>query len=50
VYDIVAGLIIVSEAGGAVSDFSNQQVSLNSVNQVVMSNGLIHLELIKIFD
>jgi myo-inositol-1(or 4)-monophosphatase len=50
VYDIVAGSIIVSEAGGLVSDFNNQQLNLKNVKQVVMSNGLIHKGLTKLFN
>jgi len=50
VYDIVAGSIIVSEAGGLVTDFNAQKINLSSVNRVVMSNGGIHQELIELFD
>jgi len=48
VYDIVAGSIIVSEAGGSTTDFNDQQINLSNVNRVVMSNGGIHQELLEI--
>ena len=48
VYDIVAGSIIVSEAGGLVTDFNVQHINLNNINRVVMSNGRIHEDLIKL--
>ena len=48
IYDIVAGSIIDSEAAGLVSDFNDQQINLNNVNRVVMSNGRIHQDLIKL--
>ena len=48
VYDIVAGSIIVNEAGGLVTDFNAQPINLGNINKVVMSNGGIHEELIKL--
>ncbi len=48
VYDVVAGSIIVSEAGGTVTDFNAQQITLSNVNKVVMSNGGIHQELLEL--
>jgi myo-inositol-1(or 4)-monophosphatase len=50
VYDIVAGSIIVSEAGGSVTDFNSQPINLSNINGVVMSNGGIHQELIELID
>ncbi len=48
VCDIVAGSVIVSEAGGLVTDFNVQDISLNNVNEVVMSSGGIHEDLIEL--
>ncbi len=48
VYDIVAGSIIVSEAGGVVTDFNAQKIDLSNVSEVIMSNGGIHEDLIKL--
>ena len=48
VYDIVAGSIIVSEAGGKVTDFNSEQINLSNVHTVVMSNGGIHQELVEL--
>ena len=48
VYDIVAGSIIVSEAGGLVTDFNAQPIKLGNINKVVMSNRGIHKDLIKL--
>lgn len=48
VYDIVAGSIIVNEAGGLVTDFNAQPINLSNINKVVMSNGGIHKDLIKL--
>ena len=48
VYDIVAGSIIVNEAGGLVTDFSAQPINLGNINKVVMSNGGIHQELLEL--
>lgn len=48
VYDIVAGSIIVNEAGGMVTDFNAQQINWSDINRVVMSNGGIHQELLEV--
>jgi len=48
VYDIVAGSIIVSEAGGSVTDFNAQPINLSNINRVVMSSGGIHQELLEL--
>ena len=48
VYDIVAGSIIVNEAGGLVTDFNAQPINLGNINKVVMSNGGIHQELLEL--
>jgi len=48
VYDIVAGSIIVSEAGGLVTDFNAQPINLSNINRVVMSSGGIHQELLEL--
>ena len=48
VYDVVAGSIIVNEAGGLVTDFNTQSINLDNINKVVMSNGGIHQELLEL--
>ena len=48
VCDIVAGSIIVNEAGGLVTDFNAQPINLGNINQVLMSNGGIHQELLEL--
>ena len=48
VFDIVAGSIIVNEAGGLVTDFNAQPINLGNINKVVMSNGGIHQELLEL--
>ena len=48
VYDIVAGSIIVNEAGGLVTDFNAQPINLGNINKVVMSSGGIHQELLEL--
>jgi myo-inositol-1(or 4)-monophosphatase len=48
VYDVVAGSIIVNEAGGLVTDFNTQSINLENINKVVMSNGGIHQELLEL--
>lgn len=45
-YDVAAGVIIVEEAGGKVTDYDGSKWSINSKG-IVASNGLIHNEVIK---
>ena len=47
-WDTAAGFLLVLEAGGCVTDFSDAPVRLAS-DQVLASNGLIHAELIGLF-
>jgi myo-inositol-1(or 4)-monophosphatase len=44
-WDIAAGALIVTEAGGALSDFSGQPLSIFG-NETLASNGLIHAEMV----
>lgn len=46
-WDVVAGALIVSEAGGRVSDFQNKKWSIDS-KDIVASNKLVHPQLIKV--
>ena len=48
VFDIVAGSIIVNEAGGLVTDFNAQPINLGNVDKTLMSNGGIHQELLEL--
>jgi len=47
-WDTAAGILLVTEAGGRVSDFAGEAVELNS-REVLASNGLIHEELVGMF-
>ena len=47
-WDTAAGILLVTEAGGRVSDFGGEPVQLNS-REVLASNGLIHNELVGMF-
>jgi myo-inositol-1(or 4)-monophosphatase len=46
-WDILAGVIIIEEAGGKVTDFENHKISFKETN-IVASNGFIHEELLNI--
>jgi myo-inositol-1(or 4)-monophosphatase len=48
-WDTAAGILLVQEAGGCVSGFSGKPFRLDS-REVLASNGLIHGELIALFD
>ena len=48
-WDTAAGILLVEEAGGRVTDFAGEQFQLNS-NEVLASNGLIHDELVDLFE
>ena len=47
-WDTAAGILLVEEAGGRVTDFSGNHVELSSI-EVLASNGLIHDELVGFF-
>ena len=47
-WDTAAGILLVREAGGRVSDFAGNDVQVNS-REVLASNGLIHNELVGMF-
>ena len=46
-WDIAAGMLIVKEAGGRVSDFKNNVIDIHA-KEIVASNGLIHPQMIEI--
>jgi myo-inositol-1(or 4)-monophosphatase len=48
-YDIAAGKLLVEEAGGKVSDFQGKQLG-SEIPQIFASNGIIHQEIIKLFE
>jgi myo-inositol-1(or 4)-monophosphatase len=48
-WDTAAGVLIIAEAGGRVSDFSGRPFQLNS-RETLASNGLIHESLIQEFE
>jgi len=45
-WDVAAGILILQEAGGKVSDSSNKPYHLGA-KSIVASNGLVHDELTK---
>ena len=45
-WDLAAGVLLVQEAGGCISDFSGGLSRLGSGEEVVVSNGLIHQEML----
>ena len=47
-WDTAAGILLVEEAGGRVTDFAGAPVQLNS-REVLGSNGLIHAEMVALF-
>jgi len=48
-WDTAAGILLVEEAGGRVSNFAGEPFRLNS-EETLVSNGLIHDELVGIFE
>jgi myo-inositol-1(or 4)-monophosphatase len=48
-WDTAAGFLLVEEAGGRISDFSNRPFRLDS-REVLASNGRIHDELVALFE
>jgi len=48
-WDIAAGIIIVEEAKGKVTDFSGNKINIYTDN-ILFSNGKIHEEMIKILN
>jgi myo-inositol-1(or 4)-monophosphatase len=48
-WDTAAGILLVEEAGGRVTDFAGRHFQLKS-DEILASNGLIHEELIGMFD
>jgi len=46
-WDVAAGLIMVTEAGGKLSDYSGKEVNLNS-GEIVASNGKLHQQMISL--
>ena len=47
-WDTAAGILMVEEAGGRVTDFSGNTFQLNS-REILASNGLVHAELVNLF-
>lgn len=46
-WDVVAGVLLVKEAGGTVTDFGNRSFILKTTDMIA-SNGLVHNELLKV--
>jgi myo-inositol-1(or 4)-monophosphatase len=47
-WDLAAGVLLVEEAGGRASDFAGSVARLTSGDEVVVSNGLIHQEMLAV--
>ena len=48
-WDTAAGVLLIEEAGGRVTDFSGGEFKLDS-REVLASNGFIHNELVGLFN
>ena len=48
-WDMAAGMLIVREAGGKVTDFQGKPIDVNLPIQILSSNGLMHSTLLAIF-
>jgi myo-inositol-1(or 4)-monophosphatase len=48
-WDVCAGNLLVEEAGGAVTDFSGNRMTLESV-QILATNSIVHREMIQILN
>ncbi len=48
-WDILAGKLIIEEAGGLVSDFNGNKIGINT-KQFLATNGLIHKDMMKILN
>ena len=46
-WDIAAGILIILESGGKVSDFNGSPIGLNG-SRVLASNGIIHEEMARV--
>jgi myo-inositol-1(or 4)-monophosphatase len=44
-WDLVAGIIILKEAGGKITDYGNKKIEVQNIDQVIASNGKIHQEM-----
>ena len=50
-WDVMAGIIIAREAGGKVTDYSDQQAeNVHSGKQVLASNGFIHQQMLDVLN
>jgi myo-inositol-1(or 4)-monophosphatase len=49
-WDLAAGVLMVEEAGGKVTDFAGKRLALDRPQQLLSSNGLIHSRLLKEFN
>ena len=48
-WDVAAGLLIVEEAGGRVTDFSGRPLNLDNPQETLATNGTLHPGVVKIF-
>lgn len=51
IWDIAAGVVLVQEAGGKITDISGKEVNYTEGKpQVICSNGLVHDAILKIYN
>ena len=46
-WDICAGMLLVEEAGGVLSDFNNKPIDMHT-KKILASNGLVHEKMLEI--
>ena len=46
-WDVAAGVLIVKEAGGKITNYKGENYNIYKSNEIVATNGLIHRELLK---
>ena len=47
-WDLAAGVLLVQEAGGRCTDYTGETAQLYSGREVLISNGLIHDEMLRV--
>jgi myo-inositol-1(or 4)-monophosphatase len=47
-WDVAAGILVLQEAGGRVTDYKNKKINLAVVNTIIASNGKIHSQMVKV--
>jgi len=50
IFDIAAALLIVKEAGGKISDYNGEKISLNNLKPIVASNNNIQSQILNLIN